>query len=230
MYILIVEDNRDLADNIADFLEAKGHSYDFAMDGITAVQRAKAEEYDVIVLDVMLPGMDGFTVCRTIREEKSRHVPIIMLTARDTLPDKLTGFESGADDYLVKPFALEEPWARINALHQRMGEPAEKILRVGELELHLDTYEVSRAGERIDLNRACFKLLQILMSASPRIVPRAELELKLWEDMPPGSDVLRSNVYMLRNKIDKPFSEPMLHTVHGVGYKLIAAKGAGSDE
>ncbi|MGI9568862.1 MAG: response regulator transcription factor, partial [Desulfobulbia bacterium] len=123
--------------------------------------------------------------------------------------------------YLVKPFELEELWARINALHQRLGEPAEKIIRVGDLELHLDTHKVSRAGKSIELNKACFNLLQILMSASPRIVPRAELELKLWEDMPPGSDVLRSNVYTLRNKIDKPFSKAMLHTVHGVGYKIV---------
>ena len=228
MKILIVEDNRDMADNIADYLEVQGCSYDFAMDGITALQKATSEEYDVIVLDVMLPGMDGFSVCQSIRDQVSRHVPIIMLTARDTLPDKLTGFESGADDYLVKPFALEELFARIKVLINRSKGGDEKILKVADLELHLDTFEVSRAGQMIELNKACFKLLHILMLASPRIVPRAEIELKLWEDMPPGSDVLRSNVYTLRNKIDKPFSTTLLHTVHGVGYKLVDPDGKAS--
>ena len=220
MYVLIVEDNRDLADNIADYLEAQGHTYDFAMDGVTALQKATHEEYDVIILDVMLPGMDGFTVCKSIRAEKSRQVPILMLTARDTLPDKLTGFESGADDYLVKPFALEELLARLMVLYKRTKGDDEKVLKIADLELHLDTHEVKRNGVVIELNKTCFKLLHILMVASPRMVPRSELELKIWEDMPPGSDVLRSNVYTLRNKIDKPFSFPLIHTVHGVGYKV----------
>ena len=225
VYILIVEDNRDMADNIADYLEAKGCTYDFARDGITAVQRATTDEFDVIILDVMLPGMDGFSVCQSIREQVSRHVPIIMLTARDTLPDKLTGFESGADDYLVKPFALEELFARIKVLAKRSDGSDEKILRVADLELRVDTHEIRRGGQLIELNKACFTLLHLLMLASPRVVPRAEIELKLWEDMPPGSDVLRSNVYTLRNKIDKPFSAPLLHTVHGVGYKIVDHDG-----
>lgn len=221
MRVLIVEDNRELADTIADFLEAKGQSFDFAKDGITAVQRSATEEYDIILLDVMLPGMDGFTVCRTIRAEKNRRVPILMLTSRDTLPDKLTGFESGADDYLVKPFKLEELWARLQALYARTAANHNQTLKIHDLELDSEKHLVRRANQDITLTKTCFKLLQILMAASPRIVPRAELELKLWDDMPPGSDVLRSNMYTLRNKIDKPFSKPLLQTIHGVGYKII---------
>ncbi len=221
MHVLIVEDNRELADNIADYLESKGQTFDFAKDGITAVQRVASEEYDIILLDVMLPGMDGFTVCRTIRAEKNRRVPILMLTSRDTLPDKLTGFESGADDYLVKPFELEELWARLQALYARSAASQNEVLKIHDLELNPETHMVQRAHQDITLTKTCFKLLQILMSASPRIVPRAELELKLWDDMPPGSDVLRTNIYTLRNKIDKPFSKPLLQTVHGVGYRIL---------
>ncbi len=221
MHVLIVEDNRELADNIADYLESKGQTFDFAKDGITAVQRVASEEYDIILLDVMLPGMDGFTVCRTIRAEKNRRVPILMLTSRDTLPDKLTGFESGADDYLVKPFELEELWARLQALYARSAASQNEVLKIHDLELNPETHMVQRAHQDITLTKTCFKLLQILMAASPRIVPRAELELKLWDDMPPGSDVLRTNMYTLRNKIDKPFSKPLLQTVHGVGYRIL---------
>lgn len=220
MHILIVEDNRDIADNIADYLEVEGYSYDFAMNGITAVSKVRSDEFDLIILDLMLPGIDGIEVCKTVRAENNRHIPIIMLTARDTLPDKLEGFDAGADDYLTKPFALEELGARIKVLANRNLEKQNKVARVGELELVPETRIVLRAGQRIKLNNTCFQILHILMLASPRIVSKAELELKIWQGMPPGSDVMRSNIYSLRNKIDKPFNFPMLHTEHGVGYSI----------
>lgn len=218
MHILIVEDNRDIADNIADYLEVEGYSYDFAMNGIIAVNKVRSDEFDLIILDLMLPGIDGIEVCKTVRAECDRHTPVIMLTARDTLPDKLEGFGAGADDYLTKPFALEELGARIKVLANRDLEKQNKAVRIGELELAPKTRVVQRAGQHIKLNNTCFKILHILMVASPRIVSKDELELKIWQEAPPGSDVIRSNVYTLRNKIDKPFNSPMLHTEHGVGY------------
>ena len=222
MHILIIEDNRDISDNIADYLEKRGYSFEFALDGISGLRLACKNEYDVIVLDVMLPGMNGYQVCHQIRKEKDKHVPIIMLTARDTLEDKLNGFDSGADDYLVKPFALPELEARIKALTIRFAELCSKILEVSDLKLDLTKRQVTRAGNNIKLNKTCFKLLSILMAASPRVVPREEIELKIWDDMPPGSDVLRTAVYNLRQKIDKPFSANLLHTVHGVGFTILA--------
>ena len=220
MHILIVEDNRDIADNIADYLEDEGYSYDFAMDGITAVSKTRSDAFDLIILDLMLPGLDGIEVCKTVRAESEQHIPIIMLTARDTLPDKLQGFDAGADDYLTKPFALEELGARIKALAKRGQEKQTKVVRIGELELVPETRFVQRAGRQIRLNNTCFKILHILMLNSPHIVSKDQLELKIWHGTPPGSDVIRSNIYTLRNKIDKPFNSPMLYTEHGVGYSI----------
>ncbi len=220
MHILIVEDNRDIADNIADFLESEDHSFDFAMNGIVAIEKVRSDEFDLIILDLMLPGIDGIGVCKTIRTECNRRIPIIMLTARDTLPDKLEGFDAGADDYLTKPFALEELGARIKALMKRGASNQKNSIKVADLKLSPETRGVVRAGKEIKLNKTCFQILHILMLASPRIVSKGELELKLWQNEPPESDVLRSNIYTLRSKIDKPFGFPLLHTKHGVGYSI----------
>lgn len=219
MHILIVEDNRDIADNIADYLEIQNHSFDFAADGLTAIQKAHHEEYDAIVLDVMLPGTDGFSVAQNIRAQETYHTPIIMLTARDTLDDKLTGFNMGVDDYLVKPFALPELMARLKVIVARHGKTT-KQLEVGTLTLDPTTRAVSKEGTSIKLNNTCFSLLHHLMQASPRVVSRDEIELKLWGNMPPGSDVLRTTIYSLRGKVDKPFNSQQIETVHGVGFKI----------
>ena len=218
--ILVVEDNIDIAENIADFLETGGNQLDFAMDGIGGLHLALTQDYDAIILDVMLPGMDGFTFCRKLRKEGGKQTPILMLTARDTLDDKLAGFDAGADDYLVKPFALEELSARVNALVRRRIEFAEKQLYVADLELDLGTMKVRRSGELIEMNRTCLNILSMLMKAYPNVVERKEIENSLWGDMPPGSDALRSHIYALRRAIDKPFNTPLLQTVHGVGYRL----------
>jgi len=217
--LLIIEDNPAIVQNMTDFLESKGYVLDFAMDGIGGLHLALTQDYDVIVLDLMLPGMDGITLCKKLRQEADKQVPVIMLTARDTLDDKLLGFESGADDYLVKPFALKELEARIKALAKRRAGDA-KVLAVGDLSMDLGSFEVSRQGKTIDLNNTCSTILKLLMEAAPNVVARKDLENSLWGDMPPGSDVLRSHMYTLRKKIDKPFDTAMIDTVHGVGFRL----------
>jgi len=219
--ILIVEDNVDIAENIADYLEVQGHVLDFAMDGIGGLHLALTQDYDAIVLDIMLPGMDGLSFCRKLRNEGEKATPVLMLTARDTLDDKLEGFDAGADDYLVKPFDLEELSARIQALVRRSDHPKNKLLRIGDLEMDLGKMQVQRAGRLIELNRVCLRILTMLMQASPNVVSRQEIEHALWSDMPPGSDALRSHIYTLRQAVDKPFKHHLIQTVHGLGYKLV---------
>jgi len=218
--LLIVEDNADIAENIADYFEALGHITDFAMDGVVGLHLALTQAYDVIILDVMLPAMDGLTFCRKLRKDGKKRTPVLMLTARDTLEDKLAGFNAGSDDYLVKPFALEELEARVSALVRRTVEKSHPILCVADLELDTGSMQVNRGGVSIELNRACLKILSILMKAYPDMVERKELEHALWGDMPPGSDALRSHIYTLRRQIDRPFKVPLLSTVHGIGYRL----------
>ncbi|MBU4353067.1 MAG: response regulator transcription factor [Nanoarchaeota archaeon] len=220
MRILVVEDHQDLAENIGDYLEGQGHVLDFALDGIGGLHLALTEDYDVIVLDVMLPVMDGLTLCRKLREEAEKYTPVLMLTARDTLLDKLSGFDAGTDDYLVKPFALEELSARLHALVKRTVQNPQTLLRVDDIVINTGTMIVRREGQPIELNRVCLKILVRLMKAHPNVVLRRDLEHALWGDMPPGSDSLRSHIYTLRRKIDKPFSHPLLHTVHGIGFKI----------
>ncbi len=219
--ILVVEDNVDIAENIGDYLKAQGHIMDFAMDGIGGLHLAITQEYDVLILDIMLPGMDGITLCNKLREAGGKQTPVLMLTERDTLSDKLEGFKAGADDYLIKPFALQELEARIKALTKRAEIVEKPVLHVADMELDTGSMKVSRSGKPIDLNRACLKILQMLMQAYPNVVPRNEIEDTLWGDMPPGSDSLRSHIYLLRRAIDKPFEQALLETVHGVGYRLV---------
>ncbi|MEM7048782.1 MAG: response regulator transcription factor [Acidobacteriota bacterium] len=218
MRILVVEDHRDLAETIGDYLESRGHRIDYAMDGLVGLHLAVTETYDALVLDVMLPGLDGLALCEKLRAAE-RDVPVLMLTARDTLPDKLAGFQAGSDDYLVKPFALPELEARLLALMRR-GRGEARTLRVDDLELDTGTLQVRRAGQPVNLNRTSLRLLEALLKSSPRVVPRADLEHALWGDDPPHSDALRSHVYSLRKLIDRPFDQPLLHTVPGIGYRL----------
>ena len=221
--VLVVEDNRDICENIGDYLGARGHITDFAHDGISAMHLALTEPIDVIVLDLMLPGMDGLTFCRKLRLEAKRDTPVLMLTARDTLPDKLAGFDAGADDYLVKPFALQELHARLVSLYRRGQAKATQLLSVGDLTMDKQTLEIRRGGRRISLNPACLKILERLMEVSPAVVVRASLETLLWGDERPDTDALRSHLYKLRQAIDKPFDRQLLHTVHRIGYRLAEA-------
>lgn len=220
MKLLIVEDNRDIAENIADYFEPLGHSLDFAYDGEQGLKLALAGDFDVIVLDVMMPRMDGISVCRHLREAR-KFTPVIMLTARDQLDDKLLGFNAGADDYLVKPFSVRELEARLLALLKRLHHTDQQsAFVVQDLSFDPQTLEARRAGSLLDLNPIQRKLLQFLMQESPKVVPRERLEEIIWGDEPPDKDILRTHIYSLRNVIDKPFDKKLLHTVHGVGYRL----------
>lgn len=217
---LIVEDNRDICENIAAYLERHCYLLDFAYDGISAMHLALTHPFDIIVLDLMLPGMDGLRFCKKLRTEAGLETPVLMLTARDTLEDKLKGFEAGADDYLVKPFALQELHARLQALYKRGHRNADNLLSVGDLTLNKATLQVHRAGQRVELSPACMKLLQRLMEQAPAVVSRDELETLLWADEPPDGDALRSHLYKLRQAIDRPFATALIHTVHRIGYRI----------
>ncbi len=220
MKILLVEDNKDILANLVDYLELKGYTVDCAQDGLTGLHLAATQHFDLIVLDVMLPGLDGYSLCQRLREEARKDTPVIMLTARDTLEDRLSGFRSGADDYLLKPFALSELAARVEAVIRRSQGGGKRQLAVGDLTYDLDTLEVSRAGRALKINPIGLKLLALLMQKSPHLVRREVLEEALWGDDCPDSDSLRSHIHQLRQVMDKPFDRPLLHTVHGLGYRL----------
>ena len=220
--VLIIEDDSDLAANLYDYLEAKGHQPDSAGDGITGLHLAITNEYDVIVMDVMMPGMDGFTACRKLREEANSATPILMLTARDTLDDKLAGFESGADDYLVKPFALKELLARITALSRRqLKDTSKQLISVADLDFDPNTLEVHRQKKLITLTPIALTILELLIRRSPNVVKRQDIEKEVWHDSPPDSDALRAHIHSLRAAIDKPFEKQLIHTIHGIGFRLV---------
>jgi DNA-binding response OmpR family regulator len=221
MRVLIIEDNPDIAANLGDYLEDHGHTVDFAGDGITGLHLAIVNDFDAIVLDLALPGMDGLEVCRKLRQEAGKDTPVLMLTARDRLEDKLAGFDTGADDYLVKPFELQEVEARLNVLASRGRRRSRRELKVGDLAYNVDTLNVTRAGTEIYLNPIGLKLLSSLMESSPNVVSRSELEMKVWGEEMPDSDSLRVHIHSLRSAIDKPFGSNMIQTRHGIGYRLI---------
>jgi len=220
--ILLVEDHHDIAAMIGDHLEQSGYEVDYAADGLTGLHLAVTGSFDAIILDLMLPGMDGLELCRKVREDASKDTPILMLTARDTLEDKVAGLDAGADDYLVKPFEMEELDARLRAMLRRAaGDIASQVLRVSDLEVNTGTMEVKRAGKLLTLTPISMKLLIALMKASPNVISRRDLERAVWDDIVPDSDALRSHLYNLRKVIDKPFDTPLLHTVAGMGYRLV---------
>lgn len=222
MHLLVVEDNPDLVANLCDFFESRGHTIDIAYEGLSGLKFALENEYDALILDLMLPGMDGLEVCSRLRDEGVA-IPVLMLTARDTLQEKLEGFDSGTDDYLVKPFALPELEARLMALTRRArGEHARRCLRVADLVLDPETFEVTRAGRRIELSPIPFKILSLLMRHSPRVVTRESIEREVWGDSPPDSDALRAHLHALRSAVDRDQGQPLLHTVRGFGYRISA--------
>lgn len=221
MRILIIEDNRDLASNMFDFLEAKGHIVDAAGDGITGMHLALVNHYDSIVLDVMLPGLDGITLCKKLRQEGGKSTPILMITARDSLEDKIIGLEAGADDYLVKPTELREVELRLRVLIRR-GMESKKSKKLVIEDLVLDPYDFSvhRGGTLLDVPPIPYKILEILMSRSPQVVSREDIERVVWGESRPDSDSLRAHVHLLRELIDKPFARKLLRTMRGFGYQL----------
>ena len=222
MKILLIEDHQDIAGVIFDYFELKGHQLDHAANGKHGLALSLAQHYDVIILDIMLPMMDGLSICRTLRE-KGIETPVLMLTARDQQSDQLDGFEHGADDYLVKPFDLKILEARLLALHRRnAGNVATRQLTFGELTLDMASCTLERDGRQFALNKTQFTLLKLLMTRAPGIATREELIHTLWQDEAPDGDILRSHIYQLRNRIDKPFDHHYLRTIPKQGYQLVA--------
>jgi DNA-binding response OmpR family regulator len=224
MRILLIEDHRDIAANIADYFSGKNAFVTVANDGPSGLELARHDAFDVIILDLMLPGMDGITLCRTLRASERILTPILMLTAKDLLGDKVAGFDAGADDYLIKPFSLLELAARVKALARRGTAPnATRQLTVADLEFDLDTLQATRSGQAIKLNPTTRRILGLLMQNAHRVVAREELERELWGESAPGADVLRAHVHALRTAVDKGFDEKLVHTVHGTGYRVSPA-------
>jgi DNA-binding response OmpR family regulator len=221
MRILLVEDHQDIAENISDYFGARGDVVTHVGDGLQGLMQARDTRYDVIVLDLMLPGMDGLELCRRLRGELKLETPVLMLTAKDLLSDKVTGFDVGADDYLIKPFSLVELGMRLKALTRRHAPVTPPTnITVCDLKFDLNTLEAERAGQPIKLNPTTRRLLSILIQNTHRVVTREELEKAVWGIDAPEADVLRAHMHSLRSAIDKGFSPRLLHTLHGTGYRL----------
>ena len=216
---MLVEDHQELAETVGSYLEASDYIVDYAGDGLTAMHLGVTNTYDDRTGHhaAWRGWPDGLP--KVERTDAAVTTPIIMLTARDQLDDKLKGFESGADDYLIKPFDMPELEARLDAVIRR-SQHLEKQYEVSGLKLNLDTMEVSREGQNLLLSRTLFNILHVLIRESPKVVTRASLEKELWGDEPPDSDTLRSHIYNLRRIIDRPFEVPLLQTRQGQGYCL----------
>ena len=224
MRVLIIEDDLDIATNLYEFLEGRGCVVDMASDGVSGMHLAVSGEFDAIVLDLGLPGMDGLRLCSKLRREARQDVPVLILTARDVLDDKLTAFDCGADDYLVKPFALREVEARLKALvARRRGRVVNRKLVHGAIAFDPGNMAVSVDGRPVHLSRKCLRLLEMMMSAPNRVYSRAELEQELWGDEHPQSDSLRSHMHLLRRALTDASGLSPIETVHGVGYRFSAA-------
>ena len=221
MKLLIVEDNHRLVANLFAYFEARGHTLDAAPDGVTGLRLAAENDYDAIVLDWMLPRMDGAELLQALRQQVRNDVPVLMLTARERTDDKIEALRAGADDYLVKPFDLAELEARLEAQVRRArGQVIAACLQVADLVLDLSTAQVQRAGQSIALQPACRRLLEELMRAAPAVVSRERLEEAVWGDALPDRDLLRSQMHVLRRAIDGPFALKLLHTVPRTGYRI----------
>ncbi|WBA85329.1 response regulator transcription factor [Endozoicomonas sp. GU-1] len=220
MRLLLVEDSRDVAGILFDYFEALDYELDYAADGRQGLTLGLENSYDIILLDVMLPGMGGFEICAELRQQGIT-APILMLTARDTREDTLCGFGQGADDYVIKPFDLNILQARIEALVRRVHpERFQQTLRCGSLQLDMRTREVFREGQRIILNPTGFRILALLAGKAPATVTREEISYSLWKDNPPDGDILRNHIYQLRSQVDKPFNKALIVTVPKTGYRL----------
>lgn len=221
MNILLVEDDFDVAQNICDYFEAAGHRVEWAPDGLIGLERGTSERRDVIILDIALPRLSGIELCRRLRELGFTRVPILMLTARSDLKDKVQSFQYGADDYVVKPFALEELDSRIGALVRRAsGFESSSVLRVADLEYDTATQAVKRGNTTLPVTAIGRKILEALMRNSKRVISRAEIEHLVWGEDPPQSDSLKIHIHALRELIDKPFGSSLITTIRGAGYRI----------
>lgn len=223
---LLVEDNIQLAKTVIDYLAIIGITCDHAGNGVAGVELASSNSYHAILLDINLPKMNGLEVCEALRS-KGVETPILMLTARDTLDDKLAGFDAGTDDYLVKPFQMEELTARVKALANRRSSQIKK-LSIGQLEMDLTQKIATRNNQLLDITPTGWIILETLMRSSPNVVPRADLEYAIWQDDVPDTDLLKVHLYRLRQHVDKPFSDSLIHTIpnHGFVIKLSDNKNA----
>ena len=222
MRILVVEDDRKVAGFIQSGLQQEGHAIDLLSEGTGAADQACMVDYDAVVLDLMLPGRSGFQVLRDLRARKAE-IPVVILTAKDSIDERVIGLDGGADDYMVKPFALAELSARLRALLRR-GRPHETTLYVADLEMDTIRRSVRRAGQSIDLKPKEYSLLEFLMRHSDRPVTRALIIEHVWDiHFDSISNVVEVHINSLRNKIDRGFAVPLIHTVRGVGYMLTAS-------
>jgi DNA-binding response OmpR family regulator len=225
MHVLLVETHQDNATSVAAFFTERGHTVELAVGGEAALRRLAAGGCDVLIHDVDLPDINGLALCRRIREEFRSPIPVVMLSTRDQVADRVAGFGAGADDYLVRPFSLLELDARIGAIVRRatpssMPWVANAPLQVADLIYDPNTLTAQRDGITLKLNPSTRRLLVLLMHNTHRVVTRQELEQELWGGQPPDGDVLRAHMYALRNAVDKPFDRKLLHTHHGEGYRL----------
>jgi DNA-binding response OmpR family regulator len=223
MRVLVVEDDRSLADALRRGLTQEGHVVDVVHDGLESVDLASAGVHDALILDIMLPGLDGMEVARRLRGD-GIHIPILMLTARDALSDRIKGFNAGADDYLVKPFAFEELLARLRSITRRGATPiAEERLVVGDLALDTFSREVSRGGKVIDLPPREYALLEYLMRHSGQALSRTMILDRVWEyGFDSFANVVDAAILRLRRAVDEGYDKPLIQTVRGVGYRIKA--------
>lgn len=218
--ILLVEDNREVAGILFDYFESEGMELDYADNGELGLKLALETPFDAIILDLMLPRMDGLTVCEKLREAGNT-TPVLMLTALDSREDMLSGFKYGADDYLTKPFDLEILEARLHALIKRYRRTVtETSLEFASLRIDQKTHQAYRDDIKLALNPTTYSILELLCQRAPDVVTREEITGMLWQDNEPNNDVLRSHIYQLRNQLDKPFESSMLVTVPKIGFRL----------
>ncbi|WP_417460053.1 response regulator transcription factor [Kordiimonas sp.] len=223
--VLIVEDNHAIAEQLYDYLSERQFVVDYADTGRRALALVDDHDFDVVVLDLMLPDADGVDLCAQLKAKARVNMPVLMLTARDSLADKGLGFAAGADDYLTKPFELAEVAMRCGALARRHQLHKSSTLTIGDLVIDTGQRQVRRMGQPIELSATDYAILKALADAYPNAVSRHELVTKVWGDDFPDSDALRSHIYTLRKAVDKAFDHAMIKTIHGVGFKL----DAGSD-
>jgi len=217
---LLIEDNLDLANTVIDYLSLEQISCDYASNGVSGLELATTHHYEVILLDLNLPRLDGLAVCEKLRQS-GIDTPILMLTARDQLKDKIAGFHAGTDDYLVKPFELQELVIRLQALSRRRSGQVQ-LLQCADLSMNISEKTASRAGQLLKLSPTAWQLLETLLRASPNVISRQQLEEAIWGEVGTDSNSLKVHLFNLRKVVDAPFNAPLIHTVSGHGFALRA--------